>query len=258
MLYNKNDIKWEIGYMGYPTAYLKIKTPSISTILNDMIDDPEFEEWKLAVGDKADDILKFCADRGTAMHLYCEKYFTYFSQTQNKLESYHRAILDTEEELSSTLKEVSIRKGREFFNKIYNSPISDKISNVKKCEFKIYSPYILSRGALDILYLHNNNLCVSDFKNASKPIVEGSIKEYKYKVQLGGYAKMMDDMFVNAKSPQRIDYCSIICANSLSCEIQEVSLFGDELSKFKEIFSNYVKEWHDKNGQGFLNDIYKD
>lgn len=249
--YTSKDVHWEKGYKDYPTAYLKLKTPSISTIISEMIDDPEFEAWKLSVGDDAERILKFCADRGTSMHLFCENFFKEFSSTKDKIKSLEHALETTPITLSNdNIPDSSIIKGRDLFYKIYNSDISNKICDVKGTELKIYSPKLFVRGALDILYVINGNeLCVSDFKNASKPIESGTIKEYKYKVQLGGYAQMISD---NSKGKLDVRHSSIICANTKENNVQEILICGDELEHYKNEFTQLAIAWHEKHNQSLL------
>lgn len=253
-LYNSKDIKWEKGYMGYPTAYLKVKTPSISTIISDMIDDPEFEEWKHQVGDDAEKILQYCAWRGTAMHLFCERFFLNYKDNRNKDTALIYAAEGRDELIKDGVPSKSIDQGWIFFMNIFNSSIVDKIEEVKQAEMKIYSPKLFVRGAFDILYTNSGRICMSDFKNATKPLKIGSIKEYKYKVQLGGYVNMLEDM---TSGKLVLDEASIICSNKESSEIQETIITGEELKFYKEEFAKYAREWHIKNNQGFLLEIYK-
>lgn len=249
-LYSLKDISWEKGFKDYPTAYLKLKTPSITTIISDMIDDPEFEEWKKNVGEDAEKILKYCADRGTSMHVFCENFYPKYTETKSKPLSLEHTLIESPKILiNEGILENSIIKGRDLFYKLYNSGITDKICDVKGTEIKLHSPKLFVRGALDILYVDNGKLYVSDFKNGSKPIITGSIKEMKYKVQLGGYAQMIED---KSNGGIKVSGSSIICANTANTEVQEILLEGEELQFYKDTFSELAKGWHEKNNQGFL------
>lgn len=249
-LYSLKDISWEKGYKGYPTAYLKLKTPSISTIISDMIDDPEFEEWKRAVGEDAEKILQYCAYRGTALHLFCESFFPKFTETKSKEIALVHALAEAPILLSKEgVPDNSIIKGRDLFYKLYDSDIANKLNDVRGTELKINSPKLYVRGALDVLYVYNGKLYISDFKNSSKPLEAGTIKEYKYKIQLGGYAQMMEDL---SNGKVIVDGCSIICTNTSNSDVQEILIEGDELSHYKEEFSKLAKGWHQKHNQGFL------
>ncbi|MGL5691332.1 MAG: PD-(D/E)XK nuclease family protein [Bacteroidales bacterium] len=250
--FKRKDIKWSKNTYGYHDALLKIRVPSVTTIISDMIEDVEFEEWKKSVGDKYEEILKYCADRGTSMHRMCEVFY----QNVSAGKSFEEASILAKESVAIELENENIpvkcvQKGMQLFEKLYNSTVRDKLIQTKGTEIKLYSDKVFTRGALDIIYVYNGKICVSDFKTSSKYIEQGSVKEYKYKVQLGGYAVMLEDTFGD-KMP--ISLCSIICLSTSNDEndVQEISISGEEMEKYKELFRNYAKAWHTQNNQEYV------
>jgi hypothetical protein len=71
MNFDAENVKWTNGWKGYPEAWVKIKTPGVTSVISDMVPDPEYESWVLKVGQKkVDEIMKQAAFRGTAMHFF--------------------------------------------------------------------------------------------------------------------------------------------------------------------------------------------
>jgi hypothetical protein len=65
------NTKWTTGWKGLPECYIKLKTPGVTSIISEMIPDPEYEEWIRKVGkEKVDEIMKQAALRGTSMHFF--------------------------------------------------------------------------------------------------------------------------------------------------------------------------------------------
>jgi len=91
---------------------------------------------------------------------------------------------------------------------------------------------------------------VTDFKSSYEYIKKSSIKELKYKYQLGGYSNALEEMYKDKKL--KIKRSSILCINTKNDDLQEVISEGKELEYFKEEFKTLVKNWHIKNNQGYL------
>ena len=79
---------------------------------------------------------------------------------------------------------------------------------------------------------------------------KGSVKELKYKTQIGGYASALDEMYESKGITVKIG--SILCVNTKSDVLQEVVCEGKELEEYKEKFRSLVREYHIKNKQEYL------
>ena len=84
MEFIRENIKWMKDDRGLPAPFYKIKVPSVSTILSEMIPDPEYESWVLKEGkEKVDLIMKLAGQRGTALHFFFFRNL-YYHLCQNK------------------------------------------------------------------------------------------------------------------------------------------------------------------------------
>ena len=73
--FDKENIRWIKDERGLPSCYYRIKIPSVSTILSEMVPDPDFEQWVLRIGkEKAEQIMTVAANRGSSMHLFIENF----------------------------------------------------------------------------------------------------------------------------------------------------------------------------------------
>jgi len=248
-----NNAKWVTGSHGLPEVYIKFNIPSVTRIISDMIPDPELEEWIRKVGkEKSEIIMKNAGDRGTSMHLFIEN----FINTYVKTKSVSDALRYTQEEtpktlLSINIPESKINEGRDLFYKFYYSDFIEVYKNLIGTELGVFSPTYFYRGKTDIFY--NDRIygpAITDFKSASDYIKKGSVKEYKYKCQLGGYALPLDEMYANKNLV--IKRASILCITKAHNELQEIKCEGKELEKFKEEFKTLVKKWHINNNNNFI------
>ncbi|MEG1141339.1 MAG: PD-(D/E)XK nuclease family protein [Clostridia bacterium] len=242
-----DKLDWRKNERGYADGYLKLKIPSVSTVLG-TIPDPEFDQWKIDMGDKADAILEAAGHRGTAMHCFLEHFCKEMTVCKDK----NIAIKKCLDISFKTLNEENIpldkiNKGRNMFYNFFYSEYPERFTNVIASELKLYSPTYLYRGALDIAYNYNG-LVISDFKSASSYLKPGTVKEQKYKTQLGAYALMVEDMSKKTK----IDKSSIICLSTNSENIQEICIEKEELEYYKEEFKKLVFNWHRDTNQEFL------
>ena len=240
-----------------PEAYIRIKTPGVSSIINDQIPDPEIDKWIEEVGkEKSDEITQAAWHRGTAMHKFIENFIIKMKEVRDPGVALTYTLSVTPAMLSSVEENVpphKINQGRELFYKFYYSDQSKAYTEILGTELNIYSPYYFYRGKTDWLY-HQQlfGLSVSDFKTSSKLIIPGSIKEIKYKHQLGAYALGIEDMYKSKSKDVKINYASIICIQTNSDIVQSIECANEELEEYKEKFKTIVKQWHIKYGQQFL------
>lgn len=251
--FDLNNIKWIKGSYGLPEAVHKVKVPSVTTVINAMIPDPDWDAFVLQVGkEKADKILIGAGNRGSAMHIFIEK----FVMTYSKNKDISEALRVTQEESLKILKqdqipEDKIEEGRELFYKFYYSDYPIQFSDILALELPIYSPSLFYRGKLDVLYKHKLfGLSLTDFKSSNGKIKKESAKELKYKLQLGGYANAIEEMY--KEKNVLINRATILCVDKNAENLQEVELSGVKLNEFKEKFKTLVREYHITNKQEHL------
>jgi len=252
---NLKSIKWVKGWRDLPESYIQIKTPGVTTIINDMIPNPEIDEWIKVVGkEKADQITQAAYDRGNSMHLFIELYLQEMKKSGDPSAALKASQVGAPPILvKDKIPENKIAEGRNLF---YTFQGSDYVSDYTKLigtETNIYSPYLFYRGKIDWLFsMEKWGLAVRDFKSGNKYIEPGSRKELGYKYQLGAYALALEHMYKKEKKDVKVGYASIVNMQKSSNMAQNVECSGDELDEYKSKFSKIAKEWHIKNGQSFL------
>jgi hypothetical protein len=248
---NNKEIIWLNDNYGNPTPCYKseIKPPSVSAIL-DLIVDPEYEQFVKDVGEeKAKEIREAAANRGKSFHAFTENFIKDLALHKDKSE----ALLYTLD-ISPLLLEKEnipnhkIAEGRDLFYNFYYSDYSTKYISLIGVEIPVYSPILFYRGKIDISYneLGYSNV-VTDLKAYTKEVIKGSVKEMKIKRQLGAYALALEHM-KNIK----VNKTSILAVIKSSGAIQEIICEREELEEQKIEFEKLVREWHQKNGQEFL------
>jgi len=246
-------ISWKKGWHDLPEAQYRIKTPGVTSIINDMIADPEMENWILRDGkEKVDKILKLAGYRGTAMHIFIENFINSLATDKDP----SKALKYTQVKSVKMLKEEKIpdnkiEEGRELFYKFYYSDFPSEFINLIKTEIPIYSPTYFYRGKIDIFYTAKAfGVSVTDFKTSSDFIKKDSLKEVKYKFQLGAYANAVDELYKHKNIV--VKNSSILCVNTKTEMLQEITCSGKELEHYKNEFKTLAKQWHIKNNQKFL------
>jgi hypothetical protein len=236
-----------------PEAVYKIKVPSVSTIINEMIPDPEFDQFVASVGkEQADKIMISAGNRGSALHMFIET----FVRTYHINKDISEALKVTQEESPEILRkelipEDKIEEGRNLFYKFYYSDYCNIFYNILALELPIYSPSLFYRGKLDIFYKDKLfGFSVTDFKSSNGKIKKGSTKEFKYKHQLGGYIQALEEMYTEKKLI--INRATILCVDKQSEILQEIELIGKEMQEYKNGFIELVKQYHIKQKQEYL------
>lgn len=246
-------ISWAKGSFDLPSAFYKLQIPSVTTIIGDMIPDPDLEKWKQEVGEEdAKKISDAASNRGTSMHTFIEEFMKHLSRTKDVSDSLKHTQIESQKKLKEqNIPQDKIDIGRDMFYKFYYSDYASNFDQLLATELILHSKKYYYRGKLDVIY--NENLygtVISDFKTSSSAIKKDSIKEKKYKYQLGGYCIAVEDMF--EEKNLKINKASIICIQTKSDLVQAVELLEDELEYYKTEFKTLVKNWHIKNGQEFL------
>jgi len=253
MVIDLAKIKWKKGSWGLPEALYQIRTPGVTTIINDLVPDPDLDAFIAAVGKtKAEQIMKAAGFRGTAMHLFIENYVSNLVVSKEP----GIALKFTQEESPKILTEEGVPKdkiaeGLDLFYKFYYSEFANIYTEIVGTEMGVYSPTLFYRGKIDMFYKHRVfDFAIADFKSMSTPIKLGTQKEYKMKLQLGAYANTLDEMYVSKGLV--IKYASLICVNKKNDDVQEISCSGNDLQQMKGEFKTLAKEWHVQNHQEYL------
>jgi hypothetical protein len=251
--FNLNNVKWIKGSYGLPEAVLKIKVPSVTSVIGEMIPDPEFDQFVAQVGkEKADQIMISAGNRGSAMHTFIEEFISIYSKSKDVSE----ALRVTQENspkilLESNIPADKIEEGRNLFYKFYYSDHSTQFNDLLAIELGIYSSTLFYRGKLDILYkdkLFGLSLC--DLKSSNGRIKKGSTKELKYKLQLGAYSRCISEMY--KEKGVKCTNASILCVDKNTDILQEIKISGNELIEYENKFVDLIKEYHIKNDQEYL------
>jgi len=248
-------IKWTKGWRDYPEAYMKLKTPSVTGIIKDMVPDPDFDKFVEEVGkERADQIMKDAGDRGTAMHQYIELFVTNYMTSKDASYSIEKAIREGKELLvKESIPSAKIEEGCKYFYNYYESGHFSNISKLIGVEIPIYSPSLFFRGKGDLAYINTlSNYVSTDYKTSSALISSGSVKETKYKLQIGGYSIAFEEMY--AAQGKHISFADgeIVCVVTKTGNVQTINISGDEMYHYKQEFKKLAKQWHLNNNQSFL------
>lgn len=248
------NIKWFKGYKDLPEAYYRLKVPSVSKIVNE-IPDPEFEKWKEEMGEeKVEYIMQQAAYRGTAMHCYIENFL---NELKNSADP-SKALKYTQETSLATLEKEEvpdnkIKLGRNLFYNYYYSEFCSSKFKILGTEVLFYSPKLFYRGFIDFLFQQSlKGISVTDFKTTSSRIQKGSVKEKKYKSQLGAYTLGLEHLYEQKGKNIKIEYASILAMHTKSESIQQIVCEGDDLENYKEYVKTLIQQWHKNNNQEFL------
>ena len=243
-----NRIIWSIGSYGLPQPYYKMEIPSVKAIIDSEVNDPEYEEFVRKMGiEQVEKIMKAAGEKGTVMHTFIENFLLKYNECKNISD----ALIHTQDESlrilnKDKISEDKIEQGRNLFYKFYYSNYPNVFKDLIKIEMGVYSNKLFYRGKLDIFYKDRIfGLAITDFKSSSAKIKKGTIKELKYKLQIGGYALAVDEMY-ESKGIE-VNTGSILCMTKDHDKPQDINCSGKELKKYKEEFKTLVINYHIKN-----------
>jgi ATP-dependent exoDNAse (exonuclease V) beta subunit len=149
--------------------------PSITTVLGGTASEEKtaaLKKWQTSLGaDNARRKTQEAADRGTAVHLMCERYLN---------------------------KEETVKPGEKFNledAKCFNA-LKLKLNKVEEVwgqEVALYSDLIELAGRCDLIGVYKGKPCIIDFKTSTSIKNESRIEDYK--LQLCAYSIMHNEMF---------------------------------------------------------------
>lgn len=212
--------------------------PSVTSILGAMTDKSSLIKWEKDVGkEKAAQISKYSANRGTFMHTLHEQYliYTFINPVENPLQQTFQTALA----LSKDLTKEEIECGKNLFLQFKsNSDFYDRIGSIVCQEVPVWSlkggGYA---GRLDLsVTSKSNKLKIIDFKSSKKPKKEEWIKNYK--LQTAAYSVAMFERFGSFPESNEI---------WISCETGDVQMFEMNKKQIMENFEEFyelVKKYH--------------
>ena len=141
--------------------------PSVTTITGQMTK-KAIKEWRARVGEqRANEITKVAAARGTSVHKLCEHY------------------------ILGTMDKVEVMpSNKEMFNAMSNH-LAKTVGTVYAVEGFLYSDFLRSAGQVDMVAEYNGTLSIVDFKTSRKKKNEDWIQNYF--VQAAAYSFMFEE-----------------------------------------------------------------
>lgn len=230
--------------------------PSVTTIIGTMSDKSGLEEWRKKVGEeKADQISKFSANRGTMMHTHIENYLSH--ESSDKKTRLLESLKKTHEDgLASGFSKEEMAVGRKLFYNFYLNNTFDRIKRVVLQEAMLWS---LNGGGYagrtDNIYEDHDGLhVVSDFKTSRKPKKEEWIDGYK--MQASAYYVAYWELY-----QVRPDRCEIWISNEEDSQPQIFTISKTEVKSWYSNFLDMVREYHRQFGgeiQEYIEKISQD
>ena len=213
--------------------------PSVTTILGAMTDKSGLDQWRSRVGhEKADQISRLAANRGTVMHQMIEYYLLSNEQTAKaKLREAQERIMAFASEQGFSGEEVNI--GRKLFYNFYNSGSFEQIAEVVSIEETLYcyreGGYA---GRVDTIYRKpTGELIISDYKTSKGPKRLEWINNYL--MQVSAYFVAYWEM-----TGERPSGCEIWISNEQDPWPQIFSMTMEEIKVNAAKFLGLVKAFH--------------
>lgn len=146
--------------------------PSVTTVIN-YGEKPWLEEWRNMLGKKkADKEQQRCADRGTAVHLMCERFL--------------------KNETASQICDGQTRENIKLFNQI-KFALKGHVDNIRLQENVLWSELLGIAGRCDLIADYDGTVSIIDFKTSNKLKDEEKIEHYF--VQCTAYALMVEELY---------------------------------------------------------------
>ena len=215
--------------------------PSVTSVLGETSDKTGLDAWRNRVGhQKADQIGKDAANRGTVMHRLCEIYLNLPQSmtVKDRLED-TLSLARLDDEIDQFDNRAKIVGGMLFYNFVKSNSF-DEIKKVIAQERFLWTARDGGfAGTVDnVSELISNAVAIVDFKTARKPKDEKWIEDYKLQVSAYSVA-VWDRMQVKAVT------CRIWISNEVSITPQHFRMDSSEMReyyyKFRERLSRFYE-----------------
>jgi hypothetical protein len=223
--------------------------PSVTTILS-LVSSAYLTDLEEKIGkEELKKISERAARRGTAMHKFLENFVICLRKSGDLEKSLLYTQRKSTDELLEEFEKSTVDTGRSLFYNLYHSDIFKEVKKVLLTEGFIFSEKYLFAGATDFVFLDwVNSIIITDFKSASSPRGEETVK--KYKLQGGAYAIAFEEMY---KRP--VDRIEIWISHPDGIQREVVS--GMLLDKYKEEFLEYVNKFKEVWEEDKIRTFYK-
>jgi len=216
--------------------------PSVTTVLGETSDKAGLDAWKDRIGiEKADQIGRDSANRGTVMHKLCEIYLNLPSsmKPKDRLEE-ALAMAKWDDEIEGFDNRAKIVGGMMFYNFVRSNSF-DVIKRVICQEKFLWTPRDGGyAGTVDNLSeLIDSSNAVVDFKTAKKPKDEKWIEDYKH--QVSAYAVAAYD-----RLKIKVDTCRIWISNEINTEPQYFELNREKIRQYYFSFKDRLIDFHQR------------
>lgn len=169
IVFEELDTKEMNGKRWYETPS-GVLYPSITTVLSSTGDKSHLDAWRAALGEeRANAETARCAERGTSLHLICEKYLNN----------------------DPTYIEDAIPTAVSMFNQCRF--IINKIDDIVGQEIPLYSDLMQVAGRCDVIASFHGIKSIIDFKSSNSIKTEQMIEDYF--IQCTAYSLMAEEMF---------------------------------------------------------------
>jgi ATP-dependent exoDNAse (exonuclease V) beta subunit len=190
------------------------KYDSVTTILSHNKDKTFLEEWRNRIGfEEANKIVKKSSDRGTKLHLVCEKYLL--------------------NELTDMKIRIMMPDIKDFFSQL-RPHIDKNIGNIYGLEQALYSDRFQMAGRTDCIAEWNGKISIVDYKNSIKEKNEAWIQDYF--IQCTAYATMFTEI-----TNLPIEQIVVLIANEEGTPQVFVRQRSDYFDKFSKVVDDYHK-----------------
>ena len=214
--------------------------PSVTTVLGETSDKTGLDAWRDRIGaEKADQIGRDAANRGTVMHKLCEIYLNLpgSMKPKDRLEE-TLALAKWDDEIEGFDNRAKIVGGMMFYNFVR----ANSFEVIKKviCQEKfLWTPRDGGyAGTVDNLSeLIDLSNAVVDFKTAKKPKDEKWIEDYKH--QVSAYAVAIYD-----RLKIKVDTCRIWISNELDTQPQYFELNREDIRNYYFSFKDRLIDFH--------------
>ena len=198
------------------------RLPSVTTVLGQTQTKDKansLERWRQRVGhDKARKITQEAAARGTAMHLYLEKYCL------------GEGYLDLTD-VGNVAKHMA--------EKIVDRGIDNRLTEIYGNEATLYYPGLYA-GSVDLVGQHDGTMAIIDFKQTNKPKQREWIGDYF--LQMAAYGMAHDAVYGTTIEKGVI----LMCSKDLY--YQEFTIEGEEYRQAKHDFLRRLDQFYKEQG----------
>ena len=192
------------------------KLASVTTILDATKDKTHLNRWRKKVGyEKAKQITKEAASRGTTMHKHLETYINKGVWQTPGSNPYHQQAF----EMAKT---------------IYKNALVD-VNEIWGCEVGLYFPKIYA-GTTDLLGLYKGEPTIVDFKQSNKYKREEWVTDYY--LQLVAYAEAHNEVYGTKINEGHV----FLCTKDL--KYQQFDLTPENYNEYKDMWWKRVEKYY--------------